>query len=190
MQTLIKSWWLLAVCGVLQATFALINFLHADSGIHHMTTVVRMGMLALAAGACTIAAGVWSFPKRKSWLLLNGLALSALGLIFTFWTGRLAFRTVALLIIVMAMSAGIFAFVSARDLPRQLAEKWLINLAGLISLAFALGFLGFVFGWIKLDPASPGQTLLWLGSYFGFSALCMLGLGLRPPCQILRRGAR
>jgi hypothetical protein len=29
---------------------------------------------------------------------------------------------------------------------------------------------------IKLDPASPGQTPLWLGSYFGFSAICMLGM--------------
>ena len=178
MQMLMKGWWLLAVCGVLQATFAVINFLHADSGIHHMSTVVRMGMLALAAGACTIEAARWSFRKSKSWLLLNGMALSALGLIFTFWTGRLAFRTVALLIIVMAISAGIFAFVSARDLPRQLAEKWLINLAGVVSVGFALGFFGFAFGWIRLEPG-PAQTMLWVGSYFAFSAMCMLGQGLR-----------
>ena len=37
----------LPVCGVLQATFAVINFLDADSGICHMSTVVRMGCLRL-----------------------------------------------------------------------------------------------------------------------------------------------
>ena len=178
MQTLIKSWWLLAVCGVLEAIFALMNFSHADSGIHHRSTVMQMGMLALAAGACTIAASVWSFRNGKSWLLVNGLALSALGLIFTFWTGRLAFRTVALLIIAMAVSAAMFALVSARTLTAHIAEKWFIKVAGLISVAFALGFLGFVFRWFQLEPG-PAQTLVWVGSYFGFSAICMLGLGLR-----------
>src|SRR5690348_10312363 len=103
-QRLIKTWWLLALCGVFDAMYAVVNFFHAESGIHHRGTVVRMGMLALAAGACTIAAGIWSLRNSKSWfLVLNGVALSVLGSILTFWTRRLAFRTIALLIIVMAI---------------------------------------------------------------------------------------
>jgi hypothetical protein len=47
------------------------------------------------------------------------------------------------------------------------------------SVGFALAFFAFVFRWIKLEPGSPAQTLHWLGSYFGFSAVCMLGLALR-----------
>jgi uncharacterized membrane protein HdeD (DUF308 family) len=179
-ETMIKSWWLLALCGVLDAIYAVMNFSHAESGIHYRATLVRMGMLALAAGACTIAAAIWSFRNSKSWLLvLNGVALSALGLILSFWRGRLAFRTVALLIVVMAISAGIFALVSARTLPGHVADRWLLSLAGVASVGFALGFLAFVFRLIKLDPGSPGQTLLWMGSYFGFSAIFMLALGLR-----------
>jgi hypothetical protein len=48
-------------------------------------------------------------------------------------------------------------------------------------------FLGFVFRWIRLDPGPSAQTFYWLGSYFGFGAICMLGLALghfRPPSAI------
>ena len=122
----------------------------------------------------------WEFQKGKSWLLLlNGLACSALGLIFTFWTGPLAFRTVALLIVLMAMSIGIYELATARTLRRHLADEWLLGAAGVASVGFASVFFAFVFRWIKLEPGSPAQTLHWLGSYFGFSAICMLGLALR-----------
>ena len=148
--------------------------------VHSRSTLAQMGVLALAAGACTIAAGIWSSRKGKSWLLvLNGLACSALGLIFTFWTGPLAFRTVALLIVVMALSIGIYELAAARELRRHLADEWLLGAAGVASVGFALAFFAFVFRWIKLEPGSPAQTLHWLGSYFGFSAVCMLGLALR-----------
>jgi uncharacterized membrane protein HdeD (DUF308 family) len=139
-----------------------------------------MGVLALAAGACTIAAGVWSFRSGTAPLLvLNGLASSMLGLILAFWTGPLAFRTVALLVIAMAISSGIYELITARTLRRHSADEWLLYAAGAISGGFAFAFLAFVFGWIKLDPASPAQTLHWLGSYFGFAAVCMLGFARR-----------
>jgi uncharacterized membrane protein HdeD (DUF308 family) len=187
-QTLIKNWWLLALCGVLDAIISVMNFfmqrpdgsLALRTFVHNRGTLVNMGMLALAAGVCTIAAGIWSSRKGKSWLLaLNGLACSALGLILTFWTGPLAFRTVALPIVVMAMSIGIYELETARALRRHLADEWLLGAAGVASFGFALAFIAFVFRWIKLEPGSPAQTLHWLGSYFGFSAICMLGLALR-----------
>ncbi|HEX8985018.1 MAG TPA: hypothetical protein VF767_06300 [Bryobacteraceae bacterium] len=186
-RTLIRNWWLLALCGVFDAIYSAMNFfMQSPDGTLtlrtyvHRSTVVHMGMLALAAGTCTIAAGIWSSGKGKSWLLaLNGLACGALGLILTFWTGRLAFRTVALLTAVMAVSIGVYGLAAARTLRRHLADEWLLGAAGVASVGFALAFLAFVFRWIKLDPGSPAQTLLWLGSYFGFSAICMLALGLR-----------
>jgi len=186
--TLIKNWWLLALCGVLDAIYSAVNLLMQDPDgsltlrkYALKSTVVVLGELALAAGACTIAAGMWRSAKGKSWLLaLNGLALSALGLIFTFWTGPLAFRTIALLLVVMAMSFGIFELVIARALRRQrhVADEWFLGLAGAASVGFASAFLAFAFRWIKLDPR-PVADFLWFGSYFGFSAFCMLGLALR-----------
>lgn len=180
-QSLTKNWWLLALCGVLDAIISVIYFNHAGHGFRARGAVVQMGMLALAAGACTIAAGIWSSRKGKSWLLvLNGLACGALGLLFIGAFGaRVSFRTIALLIVVMAMSIGILELATARTLRRHLADEWLLGLAAVASVVFALAFLAFVFGWIELEPG-PAQTLHWLGSYFGFSAICMLGLAVRP----------
>ena len=139
-----------------------------------------MCMLALAAGACTIAAGIWSSRKGMSWLLvLNGLALSAFGLIpLLLWTRPLSFRPFfALLLVVMAMSIGILALASART-QRHVPDKWFLRLAGAASVGFALAFFGMGFGWIKLEPRSHSD-FLWFGSYFGFTAICMLILALR-----------
>jgi uncharacterized membrane protein HdeD (DUF308 family) len=181
MQTLTRSWWLLALCGVLDAIIAVIYFDHAGHGFALKSSVLFLGNLTLAAGACTIAAGIWSSRKGKSWLLvLNGLACCALGLILAFRAGRrLSFLTVALLIIVMAMSIGIQELAAARTMRRHRADEWLLGGAGAVSIGFALAFLALGFHWIEPEPGSPAQTLLSLGSYFGFSAICMLGLALR-----------
>ena len=187
-QTLIKNWWLLALCGVLDAIYSVTNLLmQGPDGSLTLRqyavpgTVVFLGKVALAAGACTIAAGIWRSAQGKSWILvLNGLALGALGAIFTFWTGPLALRTIALLLVVMAMSIGIFEWVIARALRRQryVANEWFLGLAGAASVGFALAFFAFAFGWIKLEPGSHSD-FHWSGSYFGFTAICMLGLALR-----------
>jgi uncharacterized membrane protein HdeD (DUF308 family) len=188
-RTPIKNWWLLALCGVLDAIYSFMNFFiqRADGSlalrtfVNSESTVRHMGVIALAAGACTIAAAIWTSRNGKSWLLaLNGLACSALGLIFLFWTGPLAFRTIALLIVVMAASIGIYELATARVLRSHLADEWLLSAAGVVSVGFALTFLAFIFRWIKLEPGAPAQTLHWMGSYFAFSAVCMMGLGLRP----------
>ncbi|HWZ50430.1 MAG TPA: DUF308 domain-containing protein [Granulicella sp.] len=188
-QTLIKSWWLLALCGILDAIFAVMIFLMASPDgslilhtfMHSRSTIALLGMLALAAGACTIAASIWSSRKGDSWLLvLNGLACSAFGLLVTLGATRpIAFRTIALLIVVMAVSIGIYELATARALWWHLADEWLFGAAGVVSIGFAVAFLAFVLRSIKLDPGSPAQTFYWLGSYFGFSAVCMLALALR-----------
>ena len=188
-QTLIKNWWLLALCGVFDAILALMNlFMRGPDGTLALRTFVAtdvamdMCSLALAAGACTIAAGVWRSRDGKSWLLvLNGFALSAYGLIpLIFWTRPLSFRLFALLLVVMAMSIGILELAAARTLWGRVAEKWFLGLAGAASVGFALAFLALGFRWIKLEPGPLSHSaFLWIGSYFGFSAICMLGLALR-----------
>jgi uncharacterized membrane protein HdeD (DUF308 family) len=185
-QTLIKNWWLLVLCGVLDAMISVIYLImqETDGPLTFLSwggTVVFLGKLALAAGACTIAAGILRSAEGKCWLLvLNGLALSAFGLIHFFARFRISFLTFALLIILMALSIGVLEFVIARTLRRQrhVADGWFLGLAGVASVGFALAFLALGFRWIKIEPGSH-VDLLWLGSYFGFSAICMLGLALR-----------
>ena len=185
-QTLVKSWWLLALCGVLYALFAAMIFLMGSPDgspilrtfIHSRDASSRLGVLALAAGICTIAASVWSSRKDNSWLLvLNGLACSSLGLLVT--RGATTFRTIALVIVIMAMSIGLYELATARALRGHPIDEWLLGAAGAVSVGFAVAFLAFVLRWIKLDPSPSAQTFHWLGSYFGFTAICMLGLALR-----------
>jgi len=186
-QTLAKNWWLLALCGLLDAILALMNVSMRDPNgsltlriFVPMSAGVLMCRLALAAGACTIAAGTWRSRRGRSWLLaVNGVAFSAYGLIpLILWTRPLSFRLFALLLVVMAISIGILELATARTLRRHVADKWFLGLAGAASIGFALAFLALAFRWINLEPGSH-SVFLWLGSYFGFSAICMPGLALR-----------
>ena len=189
-RTLMKNWWLLALCGVLDAIISVIYGLMFDTGpdgpltAHEWrVTGVFLTRLALAAGICTIAARIWSSGRGQSWLLvLNGLAFSAYGLIPLVWRGSLNFVLFARLLVVMAMSFGILELLTARTLWRQhhVADGWFLGLAGAASFGFALAFLALGFGWIQPERrAFHPSIFLWLAFYFGFSAICMLWLGLR-----------
>ena len=187
-QTSVKSWWLLALCGVLDALFAVTIFLIATPDgssnlrifMHSRDAITPLGGFALAAGICTIAASVWSPRKDNSWLLvLNGLACSSLGLLVTLGATRsITFRTIALVIVIMAMSIGLYELATARTLRGHPVGEWLLGIAGVVSIGFAVAFLAFVLRWIRLDPSPSAQTFHWLGSFFGFTAICMGGLAL------------
>lgn len=84
-----KVWWLLALCGVLDAMQSAMNLLMLDpdgstilrefAGSH---AIWEMGILAVAAGACAMAAGFRNSGRDASWLLsLHGFALGAFGVI-------------------------------------------------------------------------------------------------------------
>jgi len=184
-QTLIRNWWLLALCGVLEAIYAVMNLVGRDAdgslivpGLASPSTMALISKLALAAGVSTAAAGIWSSGKGRSWLLVvNGMALIVYGVAgISPPRGRVGFLPVALLFVVMAVSAGVFAFAAARTLGRHVADRWFLGLAGSFSTVFAFGFLVFGLRWIRLEPL---EYVLWMSSYFGFSAICMLALGLR-----------
>jgi uncharacterized membrane protein HdeD (DUF308 family) len=179
-QTLMRKWWLLAFCGVFYAIISVIFLNQVDPVSRRFTAFAFLGSVTLAAGVCTAASGILRLREARSWLLvLNGLACGALGLIFNLGTSRpIGFRTIALLIVVMATSIGIYELAVARTW--RLADEWLLGVAGAVSIGFALVFLAFILRWIKLEPSPSGQTFRWLGSYFAFSAICALGLALHP----------
>ena len=174
------------MCGVLDAIMSVIYLTFYEAGpdalaAHGHGMMVFLNRLALAAGACTIAAGFWGSTKGKSWLLvLNGLALSAYGSMSLFWRGPLSFRFFALLVVVMAMTFGILAFTVARTLRRRVADEWFFGLAGTASVGFAVAFLALASHWIQLERRPFHHSVfLWFCFYFGFSAICMLALALR-----------
>ena len=67
-----KTWWLLALCGILDALHATINLVMIKLPLTYRVfgsnvgAVRDMGVLALAAGAFAMAAGIWSGGKTTS----------------------------------------------------------------------------------------------------------------------------
>ena len=188
-QTLTRNWWLLALCGVLNAMISVIYLvMHDEPGpltFHGWNrTIVLLGKFTLAAGVGAIAAGLWRSAKDKCWLLvLNGLALGALGLVYyAFVRFPISLLTISLLFIVMTVSMGALELITARDFLRRghVVDGWLLSLAAAISVGFGLVFLALGSHWIRLGPGSH-LDLLWMGLYFGFVAICMLALALRLP---------
>ena len=189
-QSLVKNWRLLVLCGIFDALFAvLITLMGSPDGSQNLSTFMhsraafsQLGLLALAAGICTIAASVSSSKKDNSWpLVLNGLACSSLGLlIIPGATKPITFRSIALVIVIMAISFGLYELAAARTLREHPLDERLLAATGVISVGFAAVFFAFVLRWIKLDPSPSAQTFNWLGSYFGFMAICMVVLALRP----------
>jgi uncharacterized membrane protein HdeD (DUF308 family) len=196
-QNLSKRRLLPVLCSLFYATFSfMILFIWSPDGVRTLRTfansrssIEQLGLVALAAGVCTVATGIWNASAANSWLLvLNGLACSALGIMVALGANRpITFRSIALVIVVMAVSIGLYELVAAKTLRGHRFDQWLLSAAGVVSVGFAAVFLGFVFGWIRLDPSPSAQTFHWLGSYFGFSSICMLGLALgyfTPPSAI------
>ncbi|QOY90361.1 hypothetical protein [Paludibaculum fermentans] len=182
MQTLRRNWWLLAICGLLTAALAAAcSFMQApDGSLVWRHAAVRgttdiLGRWALAAGLCTVAAGVWRLGRSLCWpLMINGLALGALGvmLLGMFGAGVL-FRTIAGLMVVMALGLAALMLSAVRGLRRSAVSLWLLGLAFAGSLVYALAFAV-----MKPVPETHSE-LLWVGSYFGFQAVCFLGLAWR-----------
>lgn len=182
MQRLSKSWWLFALCAVLDGAISWLFFRQSEHGVYSIRDVLLLARIMTAAGICTMAVAIWA-KSIEAWLLaLNGVACTVLGLILSLWRGPVQFRTIALLVVVMAVSMGVYELTRAHHLrsKQQIAAGWLFELAGAVALGFALVFLGFALQWIRLTPGEPGQSLDWLGSFFALTAVSMLGLVLQP----------
>jgi uncharacterized membrane protein HdeD (DUF308 family) len=183
--TLSKAWWLLALCGILDAMHASINLLMMSLPLTYrifgssVTAVWDMGLFALAAGTCTIAAGLWSGGKDRSWLLsLHGLAMAAFGTVMVspLVKGPLSFRPISVLFTLMAASIGAFALETAKTQRRSSNERWFLLAAGAASIGFAVSFV--VVGIFRIRLESK-QFFTWISSYLALCAIFMMWLALR-----------
>lgn len=194
-QVLGRIWWLLGLCGIVDAMCATTNLLMLNPdaslslrGSGPPSAVWDMSVLALVAGACAIIAGLSNRGKGNSWLLsVHGLALGAFGLIGVspLVRGPLSFRLISLLFLLMALSAGAFSLVTAQTERIGTPDRWFLNLSGVVSICFAFSFIAIGFGWVRLGL--PHSFWIWMSSYFGFCAIFMLYLALRVRSQGVSR---
>src|SRR5215469_102180 len=161
-ETLIKNWWLLFLRGFLALLFSVTVFLMRSSAESFTLrefamkgTVVFLGILALIAGGCTAAAGIWMASSGKWWLLLlDGIALSSAGLLLIL-ADRFSFQTVIHAVVVLASAVGLVELGAAVSLRRHISDEWFLVLAGLASLGFAVLFL-------VRKVEDPQAMFLWL----------------------------
>jgi uncharacterized membrane protein HdeD (DUF308 family) len=192
-----KTWWLLTLCGILDAMHAGMNLLmlNPDASLSLRRfglqgAVWDMGVLALAAGACAIAAGVWNSGRDNSWLLaLHGLALGAFGLIGVspLVRGPLSFRPVSLLFVIMAVSIGAFALATSQTLRSGASGRRFLSVAGVASIGFGFSFLAVGFHLVRLGPP---YFFIWMSGYFGYCATFMLWLAFRVRSQGLSQSGQ
>lgn len=191
-RTFITRRWVLATCSLCEAVVAFVNLLMKDpagspllSRLAIENGVVFQGKFALVAAVCLAAGVPWTSPKKNSWLLgLNAVALAGYGLISVFLSrGRLAFFPVALLFMMMAASLG-FYLLSISWPPKSGGGEWLVRLAGVVLMGFAMAFLPLGLRWIGFHGS--GAYFIWASSFFGFSAVCVLVVSLLPDSQPMR----
>jgi uncharacterized membrane protein HdeD (DUF308 family) len=179
-RVLINNWWLLAMRGIFALTFALFALsLQGAMGTWLLSAialaglVVLFGVLAFAAGACTIAAAVRGAEHHERWLplLFDGVVVCIAGAVILV-APRLDLIWLARIVAAWAVVAGILELMVARRLRRHLPDEWLLALAGAASFCFGL--------YLFLVWNGEASTLLrWLTGYAAFSAAAILALAFR-----------
>ncbi|HLW54507.1 MAG TPA: DUF308 domain-containing protein [Candidatus Angelobacter sp.] len=176
---LIRNWWLLALRGILALIFAgLALALQPLSRsfvlrpIIHAGVVVVFGLLAIAAGVCTIVAATRGAGGDRFHLLLwDGIAICAAGLVVLF-VSWLDLALLVNLVAAWALVVGILEFLAAMRLRRHVSDEWSLALAGTASFLFGAYFL-------YARPEAETSIFHWLGLYAVFSGLTVLILAFR-----------
>lgn len=176
---LIRNWWLLAVRGVLALVFAALAISLQPLSrsfvlrpIIHAGIVVLFGLLAIAAGICTIAASTRGADQDRFHLMFwDGIAICAASLIILLvpW---LDLWLLVRLVAAWALIAGIVEFLAALRLRRHLSDEWSLALAGTASF-----FLGAYFLYSR--PQTESTLLRWLALYALFAGVTVLVLAFR-----------
>lgn len=178
-RVLIRNWWLLTLRGGLALAFACLAFALQPLSrslvvrpIIHAGMVVLFGVLAIAAGICTIAAATRGAGQdRFHWLLWDGIGICAAGAIILLvpW---LDLAVLVRLAAAWALVAGVLEFLAALRLRRHISDEWSLALAGAASLVFGTYFL-------YARPHGEVSLFRWLAFYAILNGLTVLTLAFR-----------
>ena len=166
-----SSWWALVLRGLAAIAFGVLAF--AWPQITLTALVFLWGAYALVDGAFAIAAGVKSHGENKRWwvLLLEGILGVAAGLV-AFLVPGITALALLILIAAWAMVTGAFEIAAAIQLRKHIKGEWLLALAGVASVLFALALL--------FNPAVGALALVWLiGAYSIVFGVLLIVLGVR-----------
>ena len=167
---LARNWWVLLLRGIVAILFGALTL--ASPGISLASLVLLFGAFCLADGLMAAWTALSNRKQKENgWLLLiGGLLGIGVGLLTIF---QPAVTGLALLsyIAIWAITTGVVQLLTAIRLRQEIANEWMLILAGLASVA--LGAL------LMLRPGAGALAVLWLiGSYAIVFGLLLVVLAL------------
>ena len=171
-ETLLRSWWLLALRGAVAIVFGLLAILWP--AITLATLAALFASFALLAGAVWIFGAVRNRARDERWwvhLLLGAFSVGA-GTIAALYPG-VTIVALVLLVGANALVTGVLDIVIALRVRRHIKGEWLLGLNGAASIAFGLLVLLFPLG-------AGALALAWLvGLYAILTGAVLLALSLK-----------
>ncbi len=170
-ESLVRSWWVVALRGVVAVIFGLITLFRP--GLTLAALILTFGVFAVANGLFAIWSAIANRRGESGWvmLLISGVLSIAIGLL-TFASPGVTGIVLLYFIAGWAIVTGIGEIATAIRLRKLIQGEWLLILAGVLSIAFGI-----------LVAVSPGAgalaVTLWIGGYALLFGVLLIALAFR-----------
>jgi uncharacterized membrane protein HdeD (DUF308 family) len=172
LDALTRRWWVVALRGVAAVIFGILALVWPAITLGAL--VLLFGAYALVDGVCalwTAATGGPAASGRRPWLVLEGVAGVAAGIVTFVWPDITALALLAV-IAAWAFVTGVLEIVAAVRLRREIEGEWLMVLSGVLSVVFGILLI--------INPAAGALAVTWLiGAYAIVFGVVLLGLAMR-----------
>lgn len=170
LHTLKRSWWVLALYGVISILFGICAVVWPLSTA--LALAWAFGIMALAEGVTSlIALFDRNMPISKGWVALYALASIAFGIVAVLFPGTVA-SVVLMFLAAWLIVGGIYRIIFAIRVRKQIQGELWIALSGLLSLV--LGVLFMVY-----PAAGLVSVTLWIGALVLIYGIFQLMAALR-----------
>jgi uncharacterized membrane protein HdeD (DUF308 family) len=153
LDALTRYWWIPVIRGICGIVFGVLAFAFPAAAL--AVIVLWFGAWALVDGVFSVVGAIAGRGTNREWVfdLIGGLLGIAVG-ILTFHSPGITALGLLLYIAAWSLVRGVVDIAVAIKLRRELAGEWLLILAGIASIAFAVLLL-----W---NPGPGALALLWL----------------------------
>jgi len=169
-ENLAKSWWLIALRGLVAIVFGLLALLWP--GLTLGVLILLFGAFVLFDGVFAIVAAIAGHSMApRGWLAVTGVAGIAAGALTFFWPG-ITGLVLLWLIAAWAIVIGVMQIIAAVQLRKEMTGEWRLILGGILSAAFGV----LVLFW----PVAGALALaLLIGVYALADGILLLGFSFR-----------
>jgi uncharacterized membrane protein HdeD (DUF308 family) len=166
---LADRWWGLVIRGMAAILFGVLTF--AFPGLSLLALVMVWAAYTLVDGVCNLilAARGPQADRRWGWLLFEGIASIAAGVLAVVWPD-ITSMALLMVIAIWAVLTGFAELAVAGRLRETLHDEWVLSASGVLAIAFGVFLLMF--------PGPGVLAALWtIGAYAIVSGVLLVGLG-------------